>query len=473
MAKLLSEYLGVLQKDLYKEGCFDTILDMDSLMFINFNRVKGTKTKELKKAYKHILNLFHKIGVLLLSSTKENDIFWKKAFKLLEMSEFEEICLGYANSSTAGAGSGKDLKMKILTTAKQILDAGVKEPEIFELVGLFEDDIGPDRLSDFIARTISKYLEDFSKRILASLNINPQTKKYIEFSDGLIINPANHKRLYLLPVDILHELPVAREWEDIEMVCRSNERFREEINKIIGQEWQKMTVSQKKIEARKILLNNPELLLSLVEDYRSFNLKEYDFEKDPLGEATWLSAAKFYAKKYPLVIENNATHTINGLKNIARIICNKYKDLIENGGLSELLYSDEKPRKERIAQKLFFGIADIYCESNNLDINAEANSGRGAVDFKFSSGYKLRVIVEIKLTSNKQLVHGFEKQIKEYKKAEKNAFAIYLVIDNGGGSEASIDRLIGIYTDQMKQGENHCELVFIDGKIKPTASKLI
>jgi hypothetical protein len=446
---------------------------MDSLMFINFNRVKDTKTPELKGAYKHILKLFHSVGVLLLSSQKENDIFLQKAFKLLEMSEFEEICLGYAHSSTSGSGSGKDLKMKILKTGKQILDAGVKEDEIFELVGLFEDDIGPDRLSDFIARTISEYLEAFSKRVLAKLNINEHTRNSIQINNGLIINPFNHKKLYMLPIDILHELPIAHEWEDIEMVYRLNEKFREEINKRIGQEWQKMTTLQKKIEARKSLLNNPKLLISLIDDYRSFKLKEYDFKKDPLGEASWLNAAKQYTQKYPLEIKNKTIHSIKDMKNIVLTICNKYKDLIENGGLHELLYSDGKPRKERIAQKLFFGIADIYCEYNDLDINAEPNAGRGAVDFKFSIGYYLRVIVEVKLTSNKQLVHGFEKQIKEYKRAEKNAFAIYLVIDNGGGSETSIDKLIGIYNEQLKQGQHGCEILFIDGKIKPTASKFI
>ncbi|XTR38726.1 hypothetical protein ACQQ2T_04925 [Paraclostridium tenue] len=57
--------------------------------------------------------------------------------------------------------------------------------------------------------------------------------------------------------------------------------------------------------------------------------------------------------------------------------------------------------------------------------------GRGPVDFKISSGYKNKTLVEIKLTTNNQLVHGLEVQIQEYSKAEETHNLIYLVIDNG------------------------------------------
>ena len=471
MAKALSDFLGVPSNKLFKEGCFDTIIDSDARLFINFTRLKKTKTPELKEAYKHILKLFLSIGKLLLASQNEKDIFWKKAFELLKMSEFEEICLGYAISGTAGSGSGANLKTIILRRGKQILDAGVNEAEIFELVGLFEDNIGSDRLSDFIAHSIKSYLENFTKRVLSNLRINTKTMKNLLFVDGLLLNPFNNKKIYMLPLDILHELPIAREWEDIETVCLLNKSFREEINKKIGQEWQKLTKSDLKKEARKILQNDPNLLKSLISDYRNFELPEYDFEKDPLGEASWYNAAKTYSQKYPLNFSKKKIENINDLIEIVSTICNKFKENIEFNGLNEFLYFEGNPRKERIAQKLFFCIADSYCESNNIDINPEPNAGRGAVDFKFSIGYTMRVIVEVKLTTNNKLIHGFERQIKEYQKAEKNAHAIYLVIENGG-SEKMIEKLVQIHNKQQQSKKNNCELIIIDGSIKPSASKI-
>ena len=471
MTKSLSELINVTPKKLFNEGCFDTILNTDALLFINFARLKNTKTPELKGAYNHILKLFGSIGKLLLASKSENDIFWKKAFTLLKMSEFQEICLGYAISSTAGAGSGSGLKTTILKTGKQILEAGVNEPEIFELVGLFEDNIGSDRLSDFIAHTIRPYLENFTKRVLFNLKINLRTRTNLLFCDGFLINPFNGKKIYLLPFDILHELPIAREWEDIETVCLLNAKFRDEVNKKIGKEWQKLTTIEKKSAARMVLRNNSDLFRALIEDYRKFELSAYDFAKDPLGEASWYPTAKAYAQKYPLIIPKKTIKNITDLKDIVLSICNKFKEHIEVNGLNEDLYSDGKPRKERIAQKLFFCVADSYCESNNIDISPETNAGRGAVDFKFSIGYKMRVVVEVKLTTNNKLIHGFEKQIKEYQKSERNACAIYLVIDNGG-SQTALERLIKIYNDQLQLQKNACDLIIINGTLKQSASKM-
>ena len=62
-----------------------------------------------------------------------------------------------------------------------------------------------------------------------------------------------------------------------------------------------------------------------------------------------------------------------------------------------------------------------YCDANDFDITPEADGGAGPVDFKISKGYQYRVVVEMKLSSNSNLVHGFEVQLPEYQKAEKGA----------------------------------------------------
>ena len=438
-------------------------------MFVNFIRVRDSITPELNDAYNSISTLFTKVGTLLSVSQNEGDRFWREAYQLLKMTEFEEICLGYSKSGTSGSGSGKELKLKILRSGKEIIQAGVKEPEIFELVGLFEDDIGPDRISDFIARTISDYLKNYTLRILEEIGINPQNRKDINFHDGLIVNPYNKKILYFLPKEILHELPVANEWEDISIVCMINEKIRGEINKQIGDDWRKMTTASKKHTARRVVLGDSKLIKALIDDYRSFNLDAYDFELDPLGENTWYQAAKEITKQIPLNIKVGKIETKEELNDLVMKLCMQFKDLIENNGLNEILYSKGKPRRERIAQRLFFGIADSYCKANNTDINPETNSGRGAVDFKFSIGYELRVVVEIKLTTNNQLSHGYTKQIGEYKKAEKTTKAIYLVIDNGGPT-TRITNLIGLHNESLASGMKNCDLIIVDRNIKRSAS---
>jgi hypothetical protein len=465
----LSDYLRISHEKLDSLGCFDTILDLDSMMFVNFLRVRDSSTPELAGAYDHIAKLFRSIGHLLASCKRENDLFWKEANKRLEMSEFEEICLGYSIRGTAGSGSGIELKQRILSIGREIIEAGINEPEIFELVGLFEDNIGPDRISDFIARTIQDYLLAFSKRILVELGISPETRPELKFSEGTLLNPFSHKRLLLLPKDLLHELPIAQEWEDISLVCMLNEEVRKEINEVIGDNWKQMTAARKKAAARKVLLGQPELLRALVEDYRNFELDAYNFDIDPLGECSWYEAVKSITEKEPLRLEKPRTASLADIRMIVLAICNQFKALVEDKGLNEVLYAEGKPRKERIAQRLFFGIAEAYCKANDLDISPETNSGRGAVDFKISAGYELRVIVETKLTTNSRLAHGYEKQIVEYKKAENNAAAIYLVIDNGGSAKRVAD-LVAIHNEALSAGISNCDLILVNGRMKESAS---
>ena len=77
-----------------------------------------------------------------------------------------------------------------------------------------------------------------------------------------------------------------------------------------------------------------------------------------------------------------------------------------------MFYDDNnKLSHEIFAQLLFYGFADTYCESNNIDLNREPNAGRGPVDFKFSRGYHSKVTVEVKYSSNNCVVHGFTTNI--------------------------------------------------------------
>jgi hypothetical protein len=117
---------------------------------------------------------------------------------------------------------------------------------------------------------------------------------------------------------------------------------------------------------------------------------------------------------------------------------------------------------------LFFGIANAYCEANDLDISRESNGGRGPVDFKFSKGYELRVVVEVKLTSNNSLLHGLKEQLVTYAKAEKTNRGVYLVIDNGGATEKRLKEFNEAVDASKAEG---FEVIFVDGTPKKTASK--
>lgn len=79
--------------------------------------------------------------------------------------ELQAISLGNSTDGNPGKGIGKGLATKIANTAWQITRAGVNDPAIFELVGLIEDKIGADRISDMTIRIILPDLLAYSERI--------------------------------------------------------------------------------------------------------------------------------------------------------------------------------------------------------------------------------------------------------------------------------------------------------------------
>jgi hypothetical protein len=143
--------------------------------------------------------------------------------------------------------------------------------------------------------------------------------------------------------------------------------------------------------------------------------------------------------------------------------------LIEDNGLNYLLWHNSKPRKERAAQKLFFGIADAYCKSNNVEISPETDSGGGPVDFKFSAGYAARILVEIKLSTG-QVVHGFDKQLEVYEKASRPFASILLVIDVGKMGD-KLERIMALRNRRTAHGKQSPEIEVVDATLKPSASK--
>ena len=56
--------------------------------------------------------------------------------------------------------------------------------------------------------------------------------------------------------------------------------------------------------------------------------------------------------------------------------------------------------------------------------------GGGSFDFKFSHGYRSRVIVEIKKSTG-TVKHGYEKQLETYKTASRTDKGMYIVIKYG------------------------------------------
>ncbi|NWB31995.1 hypothetical protein [Pseudomonas gingeri] len=165
MPTSLSKYLGIPKATLDSLGVFDPILDHDTRLFIDPLLLKHCKAPEFASSYSDLQSRFLAIGKLLQTSKEKHDVFWRSAAAKMSWHEVRGLCIGYSAGGTAGSGIGKGLRDRILETAKIIIDAGKTDPELFELVGLFEDNFGPDRISDMTANIIQADILTYSNNI--------------------------------------------------------------------------------------------------------------------------------------------------------------------------------------------------------------------------------------------------------------------------------------------------------------------
>lgn len=147
----------------------------------------------------------------------------------------------------------------------------------------------------------------------------------------------------------------------------------------------------------------------------------------------------------------------------------QFKHHVENGNLWEELWMGDKPKKERAAQLIYFAIADCFCIANNVDVSPEANMGGGPIDFKFSDGYKARVLVEMKRSSG-TVKHGYEKQLEIYKEASRTNFGIFVVMDFGDLGQ-KLREIQAIRKKRLNNGEKASDIIVIDATKKESASK--
>lgn len=459
MSVFVSEELRLGSK-LENLGVFDTLLDMDSNYFINIKRLKVTEVPEFSRSYDKINKYFGDIGTLLKSSNNKEDKLFRTAIKKFNFPEVRGINLGFSKGKY-GAGFGKTLKEQIMKDAYDIIKSGSEQPEIFHLTSLFEENVGPDRLSDMIASLIYDDIVVYTKKICVTLDINKEKYPHIEFENGLMINPYKKCELLFLPVDLLHELPIAKDWDDIDRVCSENEAIKSEINELVGEKWKKITVSQKKYYMKEFIFKNPTILQKVISNYKATAVNQYDINKnvDYLIE----KIIHIILKESNVVPESHKDSYDSTLE-----ILDGYKHWVENQKGYSVLEGVSSKNAEKIVQRTLHGLANYYCDSNGLDISPESNTGRGPVDFKISRGTD-KTVIEIKLTSNGQILHGFEVQIEEYAVSEGAENKIFLIVDNGVHSER-IQQVEASYQRRESLNENPAQIIIIDAKPKASAS---
>ena len=147
--------------------------------------------------------------------------------------------------------------------------------------------------------------------------------------------------------------------------------------------------------------------------------------------------------------------------------------MIEDNHMYWLLYNDNHEfRDEKAAQLLFYMMAHFYCAANHIDLSRECDPGVGELDFKLSSGFHKKVLIEVKKASSNSMLAGFLKQLPAYEKAERTQDSFYLVIKDKESSRNNIKKLLDNKVELEHESKRFPEIIIVDAVEKPCASKL-
>lgn len=461
----ISEFFE-LDEELEYLGTFDAIINKDSHFFINILRLKEATTPEFIGAYQKVNDYFEKIMILLENSEAKGDRFFRAALKRFKFHGVKGINLGFS-SSGIDAGFGDKLSRKVISDAYDIVKKGSSQPEIFQLVGLFEEDVASDRLSDMIATIIQDNIVVYTRKINAVLNINKEEYPNIKFNrDGIALNPFRKDcEILYVPKEILHELPIARDWYDIDRVISENRAIRDEINEEIGGHWSKLASSQKKKIIKDQIFMDPERCDRVIDSYRKAREEEYSLNNDQ----EYFIANIFKRIKQSGVLdffEHSATNEVDSYK-AATDILYIFKDWVENNrGWAELQKLEKQ--KEKSVQRLIHLSGKYYSETQNVDLTFEPNEGPGPADIKVSRGND-KTVIEIKLSSNKDYMHGFEEQIEKYAIAEgtNKCIFVYVQLEEHRRRDKAIQQK---YDEMKSNGQNPPLLIMINALEQTSAS---
>jgi hypothetical protein len=467
---LFSEYFDIKSDILNDEGLIDPFLNVDTLLFIDPILLDKSENPIIRdEAYATFKGHFQSIIRLLAMSKREGDAAWKGAQKQLNLHEPPANGLGYGKSGRSGSSRPDSLRDAILKTAKEIVELGSQDPEMISLMGFLEEDVGPDTISDLTSRVIEPQLAKLTNVFCLKYGIP------FKHSDMAIDIPLPHyssssgkeRAIVLVPSDIVRELPIANDWSDIQSAINANNAIRQRVNSLLSG-ITRPTVVEIKEAVRAAALQSSRTFDAFIQA-----LKEYATFYDPNLDALGYYKLREILKENVDLFKTNRTYDLSiGEDEIKRVVNDTiamFKHHVENANLWEELWIEGRPKKERAAQLIYYAISDCFCRAHNVDISPEANMGGGPIDFKYSKGYSVRVLVELK-RSNGRVIHGYETQLEIYKEAARTVHGIFVVLDFGDLAE-KLTTIQTIRAERLERGEQASDIVVIDATRKASASK--
>ena len=473
MSLRYSEYLHVSHEALISKGVFDGSLHEDSLLHVDPLLLKTCSIVEFQGAYDEFIDYFNRFIELvpLVKAHQMNDKAYRAIYKYFVFNERANTGLGYSLHGTHGRGISGTLSIQLSESAIEIINAGFKNPKVFALLPLFEDNIGADRISDMAIAILIGRFARYTQRVSEELGLQVKGFRY---KGELMDLPSYDKRpIIFVPMSILNDIPRALDYDDIDRVCDYNESLKRRLAQLIGLNWQEYQ-SFHKPQVKEALFGNPTFLNDILERYSKLEAVSYNFSADTKDKYLHFRLEDLLSNRPLNLLQYLQQNDPQSVYQITLTILNQFKKLVEDNYMWRIFSRKGRNPDEKDWQYYLFTIADTYIKAAkvDIDVNRESNQGVGALDFKFSCGVKGKTVVELKRSGNQDLLHGYVTQLPTYMRAESAEYGIFLIIREDEKFDANIMKVFDRKAQMEKEGViNLPEIMVVDASPKASASK--
>lgn len=474
---LFSELFNI--KCLGDEDWFNPILTQDTLLFVDPFAVFKSTDELFKDTYSEMMCFFQQVFELIAHAGGNKDnLSYKKAESILQFPEENAFCLGYSKIRR-GSGTGQLWAKTLASNINAIIAKGVTHISHFEELGIFCTGVGPDRLSDMTTNLLKNRFITYTQRKCNMYDI-PMEKvrvknayfdsEYKHWCAGeflLPINPyKNNSPIILVPKDFLNVLPEINS-DDFQSTIDLSERMRNDFNYEIDRSLDKEKIAKIAIEHYDLVKE----YINIVEKREACSFSEL---KKKTFRYEWYELSKDIVskKKFDFGIIEDDFDFLNKILEFTSY----FKNFVEIRSGYKLLWNEKRtvPRSEEDVQILFKGILDEHCRANNIDFTREVNQAMGPVDFRFSTGYYKRVLLEAKLAKNTKFWNGLKKQLPKYMQIDSCKLGMFLVI---AFTDKDTDKISDIESVVRETEERHgitIKTIIVDARVdnKESASKL-
>jgi hypothetical protein len=457
---------------------FDLTIEMDSNFGVDPFLIYQDDSSRWNTAHDHILKFFAVIfDCIRRADRNKNSLYWKTAEHLLLFPEPAEFCLGVAEKSPFGAGSGRGLQRDMLESISVALAHGKNSIPHIEYIDVLAGGLGLDRIGDMTCNILKGYFIKYTQDVCRRHSV-PMTTLLVEHADWsadnyewiskrveLPINPAYANRrlpILLTPEAFIRDIPVASADGFVHYAALAADLR------------QRFNINLSRHVPRHLKAEMARANFTLVDQYFD-NLEEqrwdaYSIEDDPRRRLNPGENAANLSSDYPAATIPTEQ---NQVPSFVTALVKNFADCIEHKGIWRSLWYKNRGLDEKNVQRLFYLTAINFCKQNGITVTPESNAGRGPVDFAFGKNWKDRALVELKLVRNSAFWDGIMKQTPTYARAEEihAAFFVGIAYTDGEMAAASrekVEKAAALASD--KNGITITPLI-IDARRKLSASK--